>query len=181
MKQTTFLTRTHNHVFLLFSLSLSFFPRKKLSFVGSSYHQNNNRRSARYPDRDREKDRLDRLERDRERVHVRERDVAIGYDDELNDQHYGGGGTRDEYQMHRDERRAIDRDPRNRDPRVERVRTHVDVGSNSRHLVNNSSNYDDSVDLIREKEKERFAHRREREADYSPHRGNRRVLNANAM
>lgn len=166
-------------MFLSFSL---FLPT---IIVGSSaYHQNSNRRSARYPDRDREKDRLDRLERDRERVHVRERDMAMNYDDELNDRHYGGGGgggIRDEYQMHRDERRAIDRDPRNRDPRVERDRAHLDVGSNSRHLVNNSSNYDDSVDLIREKEKERFAHRRDREADYSPHRGNRRVLNANAM
>lgn len=114
--------------------------------------------------------------------------MAVGYnvnDEELiNDRHYaGGGGVRDEYQMHRDERRAqIDRDPRNRDPRVDRAdRTHLDVGSNSRHLVNNSSNYDDSVDLIREKDKERFAHRRERDAEYSPHRGNRRVLNANAM
>lgn len=157
-----------------------------LLIVGSSsYHQNSNRRSARYPDRDREKDRLDRLERERERVHARERDMAMNYDDELNDRHYGGGvggGIRDEFQLHRDERRAIDRDPRNRDPRVERGdRTHIDVGSNSRHLVNNSSNYDDSVDLIREKEKERFANRRDREADYSPHRGNRRVLNANAM
>lgn len=163
-------------------MSLSLFLL--LLIVGSSsYHQNSNRRSARYPDRDREKDRLDRLERDRERVHVREREMAMNYDDELNDRHYGGGGgTRDEFQIHRDERRAIDRDPRNRDPRVERGdRTHIDVGSNSRHLVNNSSNYDDSVDLIREKEKERFAHRRDREADYSPHRGNRRVLNANAM
>lgn len=104
-------------------------------------------------------------------------------DEELvNDRHYGGAGVRDEFAMHRDERRAIDRDPRVRDPRVERTeRAHLDVGSNSRHLVNNSSNYDDSVDLIREKEKERFAHRRDREADYSPHRGNRRVLNANAM
>lgn len=111
--------------------------------------------------------------------------MAVSYnvnDDELlNDRHYAGG-MRDEFQLHRDERRAIDRDPRNRDPRVERGdRTHLDVGSNSRHLVNNSSNYDDSVDLIRDKEKERFAHRRDRDADYSPHRGNRRVLNANAM
>lgn len=150
----------------------------------SSYHQNSNRRSARYPDR--EKDRLDRLERERERAHPRDRDIAIGYnlnDDELiNERHYGGG-MRDEFQMHRDERRPIDRDPRSRDPRVERGdRAHIEVGNNSRHLVNNSSNYDDSVDLIREKEKERFPQRRERgDADYSPHRGNRRVLNANAM
>lgn len=175
----------------MFFFSLSFFLQTFI--VGSSaYHQNSNRRSARYPDRDRdrEKDRLDRVERDRERVHARERDMPLNYDDELNDRdrHYGGGGgIRDEFQLHRDERRAqIDRDPRNRDPRVDRVdrgdRTHIDVGSNSRHLVNNSSNYDDSVDLIREKDKERFAHRRDREADYSPHRGsNRRVLNANAM
>lgn len=124
------------------------------------------------------------MERERDRMHARDRDMALGYDDELmNDRHYDGGGIRDEYQMHRDARRAIDRDPRNRDPRVERDRTHLDVGSNSRHLVNNSSNYDDSVDLIREKEKERFAQRRDRDAEYSPHRdrGNRRVLNANAM
>lgn len=116
--------------------------------------------------------------------------MAVGYnvnDEELiTDRHFSGNGARDEYQMHRDERRsAIDRDPRNRDPRVERDRTrdHLDLGSNSRHLVNNSSNYDDNVDLIREKEKERFAHRRDRDAEYSPHRGppNRRVLNANAM
>lgn len=146
----------------------------------SSYHQqNSNRRSTRYPDR--EKDRLDRLERERERIHARERDMAIGYnlneDELISDRHFG---ARDEYQMHRDERRAaIDRDPRIRDPRVDRT-SHLDVGSNSRHLVN-SSNYDDNVDLIREKEKERFAHRRDRDAEYSPHRGNRRVLNANAM
>lgn len=124
-------------------------------------------------------------------MHARERDMALGYNDDelMNDRHYGGaggggGGIRDEFQLHRDERRAIDRDPRNRDPRVERGdRTHLDVGGNSRHLVNNSSNYDDSVDLIREKEKERFAQRRDRDAEYSPHRdrGNRRVLNANAM
>lgn len=113
--------------------------------------------------------------------------MAAGYnlneDELINDRHYGGGGIRDEFQMHRDERRsAIDRDPRIRDPRVERGdRTHLEVGSNSRHLVNNGSNYDDSVDLIREKDKERFTHRRDRDADYSPHRGNRRVLNANAM
>lgn len=128
------------------------------------------------------------MERERERIHARhggERDMAMNYteDELINDRHYGGGGgIRDEFQMHRDERRAIDRDPRNRDPRVERGdRAHIEVGSNSRHLVNNSS-YDDSVDLIREKEKERFTHRRDREAEYSPHRGsNRRVLNANAM
>lgn len=122
------------------------------------------------------------MERERERVHARERDLAMGYDDELmNDRHYGGGGVRDEFQMHRDERRsAIDRDPRIRDPRVDRTHV-VDIGSNSRHLVNNSSNYDDNVDLIREKEKERFAQRRDRDAEYSPHRGPRRVLNANAM
>lgn len=153
--------------------------------IGSSYHQNSNRRSARYPDRD--KDRLDRLERERERNHARDRDrdLAIGYnanDEELiTDRHYGGGGIRDEFQLHRDERRAIDRDPRNRDPRSRELERERDIGTNSRHLVNNSSNYDDSVDLIREKEKERFSHRRERDADYSPHRGNRRVLNANAM
>lgn len=130
------------------------------------------------------------MERERERIHGRDRDIAMSYnvnDEELtNDRHYGvgGGGERDEFAMHRDARRRdIDRDPRVRDPRVDRAEraAHLDVGSNSRHLVNNSSNYDDSVDLIREKEKERFAHRRDREADYSPHRGNRRVLNANAM
>lgn len=171
------MTRFHNHVFAFFSV----FSRPTLILGSSAYHQNSNRRSTRYPDRDRdrEKDRLDRLERERERIHARERDMAMNYDDELNERHYGGGGgMRDEFAIHRDERRPIDRDPRNRDPRVER--THIELGSNSRHLVN-SSNYDDSVDLIREKEKERFAHRRDREADYSPHRGNRRVLNANAM
>ncbi|CRK90791.1 CLUMA_CG004482, isoform B [Clunio marinus] len=149
----------------------------------SSYNQQSNRRSARYPDR--EKDRLDRLERERERIQARERDIAMSYnlnDDEMTNDRQYVGGMRDEYQMHRDERRAIDRDPRNRDPRVDRDRTHLDVGSNSRHLVSNSSNYDDSLDLIREKEKERFTHRRDRDAEYSPHRGNsRRVLNANAM
>lgn len=161
----------------------------------SSYHpnqQNSNRRSARYPDR--EKERLDRVERvervDRERERIHPRDIAMSYNEEelMNDRHYGGGsgggGMRDEFQMHRDERRAIDRDPRNRDPRNRDVdrseRTHLEIGSNSRHLVNNSS-YDDSVDLIREKDKERFAHRRERDAEYSPHRQSRRVLNANAM
>jgi hypothetical protein len=130
---------------------------------------------------------LDRSDRDRERIHTRERDTTMNFNEEelINDRHYGGGaggggGMRDEFQMHRDERRAIDRDPRNLDPR-RNERTHSDLPSNSRHLVNNSS-YDDSVDLMREKEKERFAHRREREGEYSPHRQNRRVLNAsNAM
>lgn len=105
----------------------------------------------------------------------------MNYDEELNEPQYDGGRMRDEFAVHRDQRRPqIDRDPRNRDSRVDRDRVHLELGSNSRHIVN-SSNYDDGVDLIREKEKERFAHRRDREADYSPHRGNRRVLNANAM
>lgn len=107
-------------------------------------------------------------------------------DDELiNDRHYGGGASSgSEYPMHRDERRAVDRDLRDRDSRESRMmdardrREHY-VGSNSRHLLNNS--YDnDNVDLIREKDKERFTHRRD-EYSYSPHRGNRRVLNMNAM
>lgn len=157
---------------------------------GSYHHQN--RRSARYPDRD--KDRLDRLERERERIQARERDMMnynLNDDDLINDRHYGGGGgggggasSGSEYPMHRDERRVIDRDLRDRDSRESRMmdardrREHY-VGSNSRHLMNNS--YDnDNVDLIREKEKERFAHRRD-EYSYSPHRGNRRVLNMNAM
>lgn len=189
-----------NSFFFLYSLFCIFFFTKLGS---SSYHPNTNRRSARYPDR--EKDRLDRLERERERIHARERDM-IGYnlnDDELiNDRHYGsggergmgrsamnvgasdsGGGSGSEYPMHRDERRVIDRDLRDRDLRETRMdardrREHY-VGSNSRHLMNNS--YDnDNVDLIREKEKERYAHRRD-EYSYSPHRGNRRVLNMNAM
>jgi hypothetical protein len=141
----------------------------------SSYHPN--RRSTRYPDR--EKDRLDRLERERERIHARERDMMsynLNDEDLINDRHYGG-----EYPMHRDERRVIDRDLRDRDPRVDaRDRREHYVGSNSRHLMNNS--YDnDNVDLIREKEKERFAHQRRDREEYSPHRGNRRVLNINAM
>ena len=173
--------------------------RCKINIVigSSSYHPN--RRSARYPDR--EKDRLDRLERERERIHARERDMmSYNLNDEelVNDRHYGSGGgvggvsgvggggasSGSEYPMHRDERRVIDRDLRERDPREARMmdardrREHY-VGSNSRHLMNNS--YDnDNVDLIREKEKERFAHRRD-EYSYSPHRGNRRVLNMNAM
>lgn len=124
-------------------------------------------------------------------MHVRDHDLAVGYnvnDEELiTDRHFGGGtdNMRDEFALHRDQRRAmVDRDPRVRDPRVERgERTHLDLASNSRHLVNSSSNYDDNADLIRDKEtKERFAHRRDRDADYSPqHRSNRRVLNANAM
>ena len=75
-------------------------------------------------------------------------------------------------------------DPRDRD------RAHLALNS-TRHLVNNSSNYDDNVDLIRErdKDKDRYVqqnqsqllqpqNRRDRD-DYSPHRGNnRRVLNA---
>lgn len=124
-------------------------------------------------------------------MHVRDHDLAVGYnvnDEELiTDRHFGGGADnmRDEFALHRDQRRAmVDRDPRVRDPRVERgERTHLDLASNSRHLVNSSNNYDDNADLIRDKEKERFAHRRDRDAaDYSPqHRSNRRVLNANAM
>jgi hypothetical protein len=157
-----------------------------LFVLGSaSYHpnQNNTRRSARYPER--EKERNERTDRDRERIHPRDREMGFNDEDLMHDRHYGGGvgggGMRDEFAMHRDERRAIDRDPRNRDPRVDRSeRNHLELGSNSRHLIHNNS-YDDGVDLIREKDKERFAHRREREADYSPHRQSRRVLNANAM
>ncbi|KAG5683673.1 hypothetical protein PVAND_012940 [Polypedilum vanderplanki] len=164
----------------------------------STYHNQQNRRSTRYPDR--EKDRLDRLERERERIHARERDMMsynLNEDEMINDRHYnrdrerererdrdmGGASSGSEYPMHREERRVIDRDLRERDPRDVRMdardrREHY-VGSNSRHLMNNS--YDnDNVDLIREKEKERYAHRRD-EYSYSPHRGNRRVLNMNAM
>jgi hypothetical protein len=151
------------------------------------------------------------LERERERIHLRERDM-MSYNDEdlMNDRHYGGGGggggssgmrERDrgmrgggvddggggsgsEYPMHREERRAImERDMRDRDPRMDaRDRREHYIGSNStRHLMNNS--YDsDNVDLIRDKEKERYGHRRD-EYNYSPqHRGSsRRVLNMNAM
>jgi hypothetical protein len=121
----------------------------------------------------------------------------LNEDEMMNDRHYGrdrererdremgGASSGSEYPMHRDEqRRAPDRDLRERDPREVRMdardrREHY-VGTNStRHLMNNS--YDnDNVDLIREKEKERYAHRRD-EYSYSPHRGNRRVLNMNAM
>lgn len=91
-------------------------------------------------------------------------------------------GMQDDFAMFRDERRPIDRDPRHRDPRVERNRAHLDLESNNRHLMNDSS-FDDSVNILREKEKERYIHRRDRDpADYSPHRGgNRRAVNANAM
>lgn len=167
-------------------------PEILLLVLGSSsYHpsQTNNRRSARYPEREKERtdraerpERTDRTERDRERIHPRDREIGYTEEDLMHDRHYGGGsGMRDEFALHRDERRAIDRDPRNRDPRVDRSeRAHLELGSNSRHLIHNNS-YDDGVDLIREKDKERFAHRRERDSDYSPHRQNRRVLNANAM
>lgn len=162
----------------------------------SSYQQQNNRRSARYPDR--EKDRVDRLERERERIH------AMGYtmhEDEFvaneRDRHYRDRdprelrgmrdrdmGMSDEFDMFRDARRPIDRDPRNRDPRVERRNHlgHLELESNNRHLMNDSS-YDDSVNIMREKERERYMHRRDRDpADYSPHRERgRRAVNANAM
>lgn len=129
------------------------------------------------------------MERERERIHARERDT-LNYglndgDEFVSDRHYGGRSGA-EYPMHRDDRRVIDpRDALDRDPRLDqtRERPHLGVGSNSRHLVNNSSNYDnDSVDLIREKDpRERLAHGRRGDMgrdDYSPHRGNsRRVLN----
>lgn len=129
-------------------------------------------------------------------------------EDLMNDRHYGGerdrGGVSDrrermrddgmgsstEYppsHLHRDDRRAImEREMRERgDLRMDaRDRREHYIGSNSnssRHLMNNS--YDsDNVDLIRDKEKERYGHRRD-EFSYSPqhHRGNRRVLNMNAM
>jgi hypothetical protein len=117
----------------------------------------------------------------------------LNEDELVNDRHYAGGvgsgvvgggaSSGSEYPMHRDERRVIDRDIRERDQRDRmmdaRDRREHYVGTNSRHLMNNS--YDnDNVDLIREKEKERFTHRRD-EYSYSPHRGNRRVLNMNAM
>lgn len=175
------------------SLTHLFFPSGS-----SSYNQQNSRRSARYPDR--EKDRVDRLERERERIH------AMGYtmhEDEFvndKDRHYRDrdrdprerergmrdAGQHDDFAMFRDERRPIDRDPRNRDPRVERASRnhlgHLDLESNNRHLMNDSS-YDDSVNILREKERERYMHRRDRDpADYSPHRGSgRRAVNANAM
>lgn len=169
----------------------------------SSYQQqqqNPRGRSSRYSDR--EKDRIDRLERERERVHHRERDV-MGYDlnneDLINDRHFNnggasvrergvrdeGGGSGSEYPMQRDDRRSVvERDMRDRDPRMDardRREHYVGSQSNSRHLMNNS--YDsDNVDLIRDMEKERYAHRRD-EYSYSPQhqRGNRRVLNMNAM
>lgn len=153
-------------------------------------------------------------ERDRDRIHARERDM-MGYnlneEELINERHYGG-----DYERERDRggggevrgesrgesrgegrgegrggvnmrERGIERergDPRDRD------RAHLALNS-TRHLVNNSSNYDDNVDLIRdrEKEKDRYVQqnqsqllqpqsRRDRD-DYSPHRGNnRRVLNA---
>ena len=146
-------------------------------------------------------------ERDRDRIHARERDM-MGYnlneEELINERHYGG-----DYERERDRggggggvegrsggegrggvnmrERGIERergDPRDRD------RAHLALNS-TRHLVNNSSNYDDNVDLIRErdKDKDRYVQqnqsqllqpqsRRDRD-DYSPHRGNnRRVLNA---
>lgn len=160
-------------------------------------------------------------ERDRDRIHARERDM-MGYnlneEELINERHYGG-----DYERERDRggggggggnggvegrggegrggegrggegrggvnmrERGVERergDPRDRD------RAHLALNS-TRHLVNNSSNYDDNVDLIRErdKEKDRYVQqnqsqllqpqsRRDRD-DYSPHRGNnRRVLNA---
>ncbi|CAO1378128.1 unnamed protein product [Diamesa serratosioi] len=179
---------------------------------GSSYNNHNNnhnnnsssRRSQRYPER--EKDRIERLERerDRDRIHARERDM-MGYnlneEELINERHYGG-----DYERERDRgggggesrgvegrggvnmrERGIERD--RGDPR-DRDRAHLALNS-TRHLVNNSSNYDDNVDLIRErdKDKDRYVqqnqsqllqpqNRRDRD-DYSPHRGNnRRVLNA---
>jgi hypothetical protein len=194
----------------LISFSLSLFHPICSLLGSSSYHpqqqQQQRGRSSRYPDR--EKDRLDRLDRgERDRIHMRERDMMSYDEDLMNDRHYGGGGSsgmrdRDrgmrgggiddgggsgsEYPMHRDERRAImERDMRDRDSRMDaRDRREHYIGSNSRHLMNNS--YDsDNVDLIRDKEKERYGHRRD-EYNYSPqHRGNRnsnrRVLNLNAM
>ena len=124
--------------------------------------------------------------------------MSYNDDEMMNDRHYardrlereraerdrdlGGQSSGSEYPMHRDERRVIDREMRERDPRDLRMdardrREHY--GSNSRHLMNNS--YDnDNVDLIREKEKERYR-RDEYNYSHSPHRGNRRVLNMNAM
>jgi hypothetical protein len=94
-----------------------------------------------------------------------------------------GAGSGSEFPMHRDDRRIHEREMRERDARDPRERMDARdrrehyVGSNSRHF-NNSY---DNADLIREKEKERYAHRRD-EYNYSPHRGgNRRVLNMNAM
>lgn len=104
-----------------------------------------------------------------------------------------GGSVLTSRDRERGDRGEIERD-RVRDVR-ERDRAHVNVGlsSNNRHLVNNSNNYDNDVDLMRserEKEKDRYlqsnqpqllqpqSSRRDRD-DYSPHRGNnRRVLNA---
>jgi len=117
----------------------------------------------------------------------------------VNDRHYAGDRERErergdrerggasgaDYPMHRDDdRRVLDRDPRDRDPRLDpRERERAHLAANSRHLVNNSSYESDNVDLIREKEKERFTHsnRRGDRDEYSPHRGNRRVLNMNVM
>lgn len=132
-------------------------------------------------------------------MHHRDRDM-MGYDmndggDLMNDRHFSGapmrergvrdegGGSGNEYPMHREDRRGVmEREMRDRDPRLDaRDRREHYVG-NSRHLMNNS--YDsDNVDLIRDMEKERYAHRRD-EYSYSPqhHRaGNRRALNMNAM
>lgn len=169
------------------------------TILGSSYHHNNNsRRSTRYPERDpRDRvDRVDRLDRGdridrgdprldrgdpRERVHGRDRDrEMLSYNE-------------DELLSDRNDRNFDY--PRERDPTRDRDRAH---NSTSRHLVNSGSNYDDNVDLMRserEKEKDRYmpssqgqllqqqSSRRDRDRDdrdYSPpHRStNRRVLNA---
>lgn len=165
------------------------------SGLPSSHQQPTSRRSARYPERDR--DRADRVDRERERIH------AMGYtmqedefvNDRDRDRFYRDRDPRergdrsmrgdlDDFAMFRDERRPIDKDPRNRDPRVERRNHlgHLELESNNRHLMNDSS-YDEGVNIMREKERERYMHRRDRDpADYSPHRERgRRAVNANAM
>jgi hypothetical protein len=139
---------------------------------GASYHHSNSSssRRTRNPNPEREKE--------RDRAYARERDMFNYNDDELLNERgydYGAGviNVRNE------------RDVRNRE------KGHLDVGmmNNNRHLVNNTSNYDNEPDLLRnerDKDKERYNQqpqilqqsRRDRD-EYSPHRGtNRRVLNA---
>ncbi|KAL1374893.1 hypothetical protein pipiens_017831, partial [Culex pipiens pipiens] len=134
---------------------------------GASYHHNSNSSSSRRPgsnrghdNRDRDRG-LDRIERDRERLHARERDMLhydINDDDLLNERNYGPsdyGGDRDRGGggggMIRGDSRDI-RDLRERDGRVH-ISSGVSVGvassSNSNRHTLNADMLDHDRELIR--------------------------------
>lgn len=181
-----------------------------ITYPGASYHHN--RRSGRHDrelrDRDRERDRMERdggvggpMDRDRDRLHARERDLVqydLNEDDLLNERSYGGeylnrdrhdrGMDRGDPRLERLERiergserllergeRIIDRGDRMLEP--ERIRT---LERGDRPLIHRGgSGHCEESELLRDRESSRYGDRsvpqsvggRRDREEYSPHRG----------